>query len=108
MMAIHPQRYSLSMLLSAKKLFDDEGTYFFWKRGVNIVMPPDLVVDVHAPIRRDVDHPDIRRVHPEVMTMKSSSERNDHMRRCDEEAYATIRATFPQLTPPMRRGDGLI
>ena len=65
--------------------------------------PPPVDVD-HEHVRRDVHSLDMQRVHPEVGAMGDADERNAHLRRCDDDAYKTIRVRFPKFTPP---GTGL-
>lgn len=62
--------------------------------------PPPLRVDDDAPVRRDVDSDDVRRVHPELSNLKASSARHAHLQACDERAYERVRTRFPLLTPP--------
>lgn len=59
--------------------------------------PPPVKVD-DAGVRHDVLSDDVRRVHPDLPSTPAA--RNAHLARCDAKAYASIRARFPDFTPP--------
>jgi hypothetical protein len=52
--------------------------------------PPSIIVDDEAPIRQDINSEDMNHTHPEVRRMKTATERNNHMKRCDECAYEAL------------------
>lgn len=58
-----------------------------------------------APVRRDVDSEDMRRVHPEISSASTPDERNAHLWKCDALAYASVKKHFPALTPPSHPAD---
>ena len=62
--------------------------------------PPSIAVDDDAPLRRDVDSVDMRRVHPDLPVDATPDDRNAHQRACDARAYERIRARFPAFRPP--------
>jgi hypothetical protein len=63
--------------------------------------PPPLYVDDDAPIRHDVDSDDVRRVHPDLPS--TAQGRLEHLRRCDDLAFASVCERFPELCPPAHR-----
>jgi hypothetical protein len=65
-----------------------------------------LTVDVgddEDGIRHDIRSDDMRRVHPDLPSHGTPTERDFHLLKCDLRAYSTVRRRFPLLTPPSHR-----
>jgi|TARA_E500000178_G_scaffold355112_1_gene426526 hypothetical protein len=67
----------------------------------DVERPPALVINDDAPVRRDINSEDMNRIHPEVKRMKTATERNDHLHKCDEYAYKTL-SNIDFLPPHIR------
>lgn len=68
-----------------------------WK--ADVAPPPPLEVDDDAPVRRDVDSDDVRRVHPDLPEGDADA-RRAHQARCDADAYERERCTATLVPPP--------
>lgn len=62
--------------------------------------PPVLIDPPDGSVRRDVSSDDVRRVHPDLPLHGTPEDRRSYLRRCDREAYDTIRLRHPGFTPP--------
>ena len=70
-----------------------------WKAGVR--RPPPVAVDdaADAPVRRDVNSDDVRRVHPDLP--QNATARRAYLARCDAKAYEdSVLSQFPTFVPP--------
>lgn len=63
--------------------------------------PSPVLVDDDAPLRRDTDSDDVRRVYPDLPTSGDTLARNRYAARRDWDAYVSIRDRFPAFTPPL-------
>lgn len=63
-----------------------------------MIRPSPLRVNDDAPLRRDTDSEDMRRIFPDLPS--TAHDRNVLLSQCDRLAYDTIRHDFPQFTPP--------
>ena len=61
--------------------------------------PTPLVVEDDAPLRHDVRSEEMDIVHPEIKYMKTPEERMSHVRRCDGDAYRSLRDSV-DFRPP--------
>ena len=67
--------------------------------------PPELVVDEEGPMREDIRSEEVDNVHPEVARLATTRERNQHLARCDSEAFFKhVYPTFPNWKPPLPEG----
>ena len=62
-----------------------------------------LIVPDSAPMRRDINSDEMRRIHPEITETLTHAEKVAHMKLCDQVAYEDIRNEYPNLLPPGKR-----